>query len=110
MATTTMSVGESSLLSQYLDFCKTLASMGQTISFSLTLVKTFYFSLGANLLHMNPLSIYVPCNSQIISIVKKNTHRSSIESPNVPLQETSIGSGQHEAPYRHVLSKDRFHA
>ena len=105
-----MSVGESSLLSQYLDICKTLANMGQTISFFLTLGKTFYFNLGANLFHMNPLSFSVPFNSQIISIVKKTTHRSSIESPNVPLHETSIRSRQHEAPYIHVLSKDRFHA
>ena len=44
MATTTMSVGESSLVSQYLSLCQALASMGLTISFSLTLGSTFYFN------------------------------------------------------------------
>ena len=59
-----MSVGEPFLVSQYLDFCQALASMGQTISFSLTLGDTFYFNLGTNLLHLNPLSNDVPCNSK----------------------------------------------
>ena len=70
-----MSVCESSLVSQYLDFCQALASMGQTISLSLTHGSTFYFNLGTNLLHLHPLSNDVPCNSQIMSIVKKTTHR-----------------------------------
>ena len=100
-----MSVGEPSLVSQYLDFFQAIASMGQTISFSLTLGDTFYFNLGTNLLHLNPLS-----NSQIMSIVKKTTYRSSIESPEVPLKETTKGSVHNEATDKPVASKDEFHA
>ena len=105
-----MSVGEPSLVSQYLDFCQALASMGQTISFSLTLDDTFYFNLGTNLLHLNPLSNDVPCNSQIMSNVKKTTDRSSIESPEVPLKETTKGSVHNEATDKPVVSKDDLHA
>mgnify|MGYP007095145959 CR=1 FL=1 len=97
-------------MSQYLDFCQALASMGQTISFSLTLGSTFYFNLGTNLLHLNPLSNDVPCNTQIINMVKKTTHRSSIESPEVPLKDTTIGSVHNEAPYIPVVSKDKLQA
>ena len=105
-----MSVGESSLVSQYLDLCQALASMGQTISFSLTLGSTFYFNLGTNLLHLNPLSNDVPCNPQIMSIVKKTTHRSSIKSPEVPIKETTIGSVHNEARDIPVGNKDVLHA
>ena len=42
--------------------------------------------------------------------MKKTTHRSSIESPKVPLKETTIGSVQNEAPDTPVMSKDEFHA
>ena len=45
MATSTLSGGEPALLKQCLDFCQALASMGQTISFSLTLGSTFSFNL-----------------------------------------------------------------
>ena len=105
-----MSVGKSSLLSQYLDFCQALASMGQTISFSLTLGSIFYFNLGTNLPHLNPLSNDVPWNSQIMSIVKKTTDKSSIESPEVPLKETTKGSVHNEATDKPVVSKDELHA
>ena len=104
-----MSVGEPSLVSQYLDFCQALASMGQTISFSLILGDTFYFNLGTNLLHLNPLSNDVPCNSQIMSNVKKTTDRSSIESPEVPLKETTKGSVHNEATDKPVVSKGERH-
>ena len=88
MATTTINVVESSLVSQYLDVCHALASMGPTISFSLTLGSIFYFNLGTNLFHLNPLSNDVPCNSQIMSIVKDTTHRS----PDIPCREQSVNS------------------
>ena len=74
IATSTMSVSESSLASHYLNFCQALASMEQTMSFSLTICSTFYFNLGTNLFHMYPLSNDVPCNSHIIRIMKKTTH------------------------------------
>ena len=48
--------------------------------------------------------------SQIIRIVKRNKHRSSIELPKVPLKETTIGSVQNEAPFILVVSNDEFHA
>ena len=105
-----MSVGEPYIVSQYLDFCQALASIGQTISFSLTLGDTFYFNLGTNIFCLNPLSNDVPCNLQIMSIVKKTTDRSSIESPEVPLKETTKGSVHNEATYKPVVSKDDLHA
>ena len=40
-----MSEGDPALVSQCLDFCQALASMGQTISFSLTIGSTFSFNL-----------------------------------------------------------------
>ena len=110
METTTINVGESSLVSQYRDFCQALASMGQTISFFLTLGSTFYFNLGTKLLHLNLLSNDITCNSQIMSIVKKTTRRSSIESPEVPIKETTIGSVPNEAPDIPVGNKDQLHA
>ena len=110
ISTTTLSVRESSLVSQYLDFCQALARMGQTIPFSLTLGSTFYFNLGTNLLHLNHLSNYVPCNSQIINIVKKTTYRSTFESPDVPIKETTIESVHIKAPYIPLMSKDKLHA
>ena len=58
-----MSVGESSIVSQYLDFYQA------TIFFSLTLGFTFYFNLGTNILELYTISNYVPCKSQIMSIV-----------------------------------------
>ena len=82
--------------------------MGQTISFSLTIDDTFYFNLGTNILHLNPLSNDVPCNSQVMSNVKKTT--SSIESPEVPLKETTKGSVHNEATDKPVVSKDELHA
>ena len=105
-----MRVGEPSLVSQYLDFCQALASMGQTISFSLTLGDTFYFNLGTNLLHLNPLSNEVPCNSQIMSNLKKTTDRSSIESPEVPLKETTKGNVHNESTDKPVVIMDELHA
>ena len=99
MAPTTLSVGEPSLVSQYLDFCQ-----------ALTIGGTFYFNLGTNILHLNPLSNDVPCNSQIMSNVKKTTDRSSIESPEVPLKETTKGSVHNEATDKPVVSKDELHA
>ena len=98
MATTTMSVGEYSLVTQYLDLCQSLASMGKTISFSLTLGSTLYFSND------------VPSNSQVISIVKKTIHKSPTESPEVPIKETAIGSVHNEAPDIPVGNKDKLHA
>ena len=84
--------------------------MGQTISFSLTLSLTFYFNLGTNLVHLNPLSNDVPFNSQSMSIVKKVTHRSSTESPEVPIKETTKGSVHNDAPDIPVGNKDELHA
>ena len=109
MATTTMSVGESYLVSQYLDLCQALASMGHTISFSLILDLTFYFNLGINLLHLNPFYTDILFYSQIMSIVKKTTHRSSIESPKVPIKETTIESVHNEAPDIPVGNKEELH-
>ena len=106
----TMGVGESSLLSQYLEFYQALSVMGQTISLPLTLGITFYFNIGTNPIHLDPRSNTVPCKSQIISIVKKTTHRSSIESQKVPLQETTIRSVQNEATNIPVGNKEEFHA
>ena len=110
MATTTMSVGESFLVSQYLDFCQALASMGQTISFSLTLGSTFYFNLGTNILHLNPLYNDITCNSQIKTNVKKTTHRLSIESLEVLIKETIIGSVHNEATGVPVRNKYELHS
>ena len=45
-----------------------------------------------------------------MSIVKKITHRSSIESPEVPIKETTIGSVHNEAPDIPVENKDELHA
>ena len=45
MATSTVSGGDPVLVSQCLDFCQALASMGQAISFSLTLGSSFSFTL-----------------------------------------------------------------
>ena len=97
-------------MSQYLEFYQALSIMGQTISLPLTLGITFYFNIETNPIHLDPRSNTVPCNSQIISIVKKTTHSSSIESQKVPLQETTIRSVQNEAPNIPVGSKEEFHA
>ena len=43
-------------------------------------------------------------------IVKKNTHRSSIESLEVTLKETTIQSVDNEAPYFILGNKDELHA
>ena len=56
------------------------------------------------------LSNYVLFNSQIVCIVKKSTHRSSIESPKVSLKETTIGSVQNEAPDISLMCKNDFYA
>ena len=45
-----------------------------------------------------------------MNIVKKTTHRSSIESPEVPIKEATIGSVHDEAPYITVGNKDELHA
>ena len=114
MTTTTMSVCESSLVSQYLDSTwtvpgQTLVIMGQTISFSLTCGSTICFIVGTNLLHLSPISNYVPCNSKSLSNVKKNTHRFCIESTEVPIKETAIGSVYNQEPSIPVGNKDELH-
>ena len=48
MATSLMSGGDPALLSQCLEFCQALASMGQTITFSVTLGSTFAFNLDTS--------------------------------------------------------------
>ena len=45
-----------------------------------------------------------------MSDVKKTTDRSPIESPEVPLKETTKGSVHNEATDKHVVSKDELHA
>ena len=52
----------------------------------------------------------VPCNSQILNIVKKTTHRPSIELREVPLKETTIESVHNEALSIPVVTKDKLHA
>ena len=42
--------------------------------------------------------------------MKKTTHRLNIESPKVPIKETTIGTVQNEAPDMPVVSQDEFHA
>ena len=44
-----------------------------------------------------------------MSIVKKTTHRSSIESPKVPIKETTIESVHNEAPDIPVGNKEELH-
>ena len=48
MATSIMSGGDPALLSQCLEFCQALASMGQTIPFSVTLASTLIFNLDTS--------------------------------------------------------------
>ena len=48
MSTSLMSGGDPALLSQCLEFCQALASMGQTITFSVTLGSTFAFNLDTS--------------------------------------------------------------
>ena len=86
MAPSTMSGGEPALVSQCMDFCQALASIEPTISFSLTLGSTFYFNLDTNLLHLNPLSNDIPCDSEVMNIAKKTTDSASRESLEVPLK------------------------
>ena len=45
-----------------------------------------------------------------MSIVKKTTQRSSIESPAVPIKETTIESVHNEEPDIPVENKDELHA
>ena len=45
-----------------------------------------------------------------MSIMKKTAHRSSIESPEVPIKETTIESVHNEAPDIHVGNKEELHA
>ena len=45
-----------------------------------------------------------------MNIVKKTTYRSSIESPEVPIKETTIGSVDIEAPDISGGNKDELHA
>ena len=89
---------------QYLNLCQALGSMGHTISLSLTLGWTFDFNLGTNLFHLKPLSNDVHCNSQLMNIVKKTTHRSAIKLPEI--KETTIGSVHNESPDIPVGNKD----
>ena len=49
MATSAMGGDDPALLSQCLEFCQALASMGQTISFSVTLGSTFAFNLDTRM-------------------------------------------------------------
>ena len=108
MAPTTTSGGEPALVSQCLDFCKALASKGQTISASRNLGSNFSFNLEIrwketspnekvtlekedfgstvdknwkrrNLLHMKPLYNEAPCDSQVINIVRKTADSASGE-------------------------------
>ena len=104
-----MSVGESYLVSQYLDLCQALASMGTPFPSPLPLAWHSIFNLGINLLHLNPFHNDILFNSQIMSIVKKTTHRSSIESPKVPIKETTIESVHNEAPDIPVGNKEELH-
>ena len=48
--------------------------------------------------------------TQSMTIVKKTTERSYIESPEVPLKETTKGSIHNEATDKPVVSKDELHA
>ena len=101
-----ISGGDPALVSQWHNLCQALASMGQTISFSLTLGSTIYFNLDTNIFHLNPLSNSVSCDSEVMNIVKKTTDSASCESTEVPLKETTRGSVQNETSDIPIVSKD----
>ena len=92
---------------EFLDLRQALSSMGQTISFSLTLGLTFCLNLGTNLVHMNPfLMIFLVTHKY--EQCEKGYTLASIESKKT--KETTIGRVHNDAPDISVESKDELHA
>jgi hypothetical protein len=75
MASSTMSGGDSVLVSQCLDFCQALAIMEQTISFSLTLGSTYSFNLDTRKKDTSPGEKVIQKKKQSPSTIRRNHRR-----------------------------------
>ena len=75
MTTSTLSGGDPALLSQCLEFCQALASMGHTISLSLTLGSIFSFNLDTRRKPTSPDEKVMKKKKLIPSTLRRNQRR-----------------------------------